>query len=172
MIPVLKIPVQKDYSKSGGNVQNTVIANRSGDYGNSGQRSHKKLEHQFPGLFLSNILLVKKKEGVGAGKGGGRNLPCINLKALNNFIPYKHFKMEGLHCLKYLLEKNDLLCKIYLKDAYLSVPPCLSSRKLVTFACLGNLYEFLHFCFGLGSAPRIFLKLLKVFFSMLNIYSH
>ena len=66
------------------------------------------MEHQFPGQLLSNILLVKKDGG---------NRPCINLKALNKFIPYKHFKMKGLHCLKYLLEKNDFLCKIDLKDA-------------------------------------------------------
>ena len=62
----------------------------------------KKVEHQFPHQFVSNILLVKKKDG--------GNRPCRNLKALNNFIPYKHFKMEGLHCLKYLLEENDFLC--------------------------------------------------------------
>ena len=66
-----------------------------------------KVEHQFPGQFLINILLVKKKDG--------GNRPCINLKALSKFIPYKHFKMEGLHCLKYLLQKNDFLCKIELK---------------------------------------------------------
>ena len=91
MIPVLKIPVQKDYSKSGGNVQNTVIANRSGDYGNSGQRSHKKLEHQFPGLFLSNILLVKKKEGVGAGKGGEES-SLYKLKSLQQFYSIQAFQ--------------------------------------------------------------------------------
>ena len=68
----------------------------------------KKVEHQFPDQLPSNILLVKKKHG--------GNRPCINLKALNKFIPYEHFKMEGFHCLKYLLEENDFLCKIDLKD--------------------------------------------------------
>ena len=69
----------------------------------------KKVEHHITDQLLSNILLVKKKDG--------ENCPCINLKALNKFIPYKHFKMEGLHYLKYLLEENDFLCKIDLKDA-------------------------------------------------------
>ena len=120
----------------------------------------KKVEHQFPDQFLSNILLVKKKDG--------GNRPCINLKALNKFIPYKHFKMEGLHCLKYLLEENDFLCKIDLKDAYFSVPLCMSSRKFVRFAWSGNLDEFLCLCFGLGPAPRIFSKLLKVPIALLR----
>ena len=76
--------------------------------------------------------------------------------------------MEGLHCLKYLLEENDFLCKIDLKDAYFSVPLCMSSRKFVRFAWSGNLYEFLCLCFGLGPAPRIFSKLLKVPIALLR----
>ena len=64
--------------------------------------------------------------------GGDR--PCLNLKDLNKFIPYKHLKMEGLHWLKYLLEENNFLCKVDLKDAYFSVPLCMSSRKFERFA--------------------------------------
>ena len=56
---ILETSSTKDYSKTGGNVQNTGIVNRSGDYGNAGQRNHKKVQHQLPDLFLS--LLVKKK---------------------------------------------------------------------------------------------------------------
>ena len=54
--------------------------------------------------FLSNPFLAGKKDG------GNRSV--INLKKLNTFIPYKHFKMEALHCLKFHLEQNDFLCKI------------------------------------------------------------
>ena len=41
-----------------------------------------------PGKFLSNLFLVNKRDG------GHR--PVINLKFLNSFIPYQHFKMEGM----------------------------------------------------------------------------
>ena len=88
----------------------------------------------------------------------GRNRPCINLKALSKFIQYKHFTMEGLHCLKYLLEENDFLYKIDLKDAYYSVSLCMSSRKFVRFAWLGNLYEFL--CLYSACSKDIF-KIIK-----------
>ena len=50
------------------------------------------------GEFLSNLLLVKKRN-VG-------NRPVINLKNLNKFILYEHFKMEGLPCLIFLLEQK------------------------------------------------------------------
>ena len=86
----------------------------------------------------------------------------INLKNLSKFIPYEHFEMEGVHCLKFILEQDDFLWKIDLKEAYFSVPLNKNSQKFVRFQKSGNIYEFLCFSFGLGPAPRIFTKLLKV----------
>ena len=88
-----------------------------------------------PGQYLSRILLLKNKDG--------KNRPYINLKALNKLIRYKHFKMEGLHGLKYFLEENDFFFKIDLKDTYFSVPMYMSSRKCVRLAWPRNFYEFL-----------------------------
>ena len=123
------------------------------------------MEHHVPGQFLSNIFLLKKKvEG---------NFPCINLEALNGnrLIPYKHFKMEGVHCLQYLLEENDFFCITDLKDAYFSMLLCMSLRKLVRFTWLGNLYEFFWLCFGLGAPPRKFSKLLKGPIGLMSLLS-
>ena len=51
------------------------------------------------GEFLSNLFLADKSDG---GK-----MPVINLKNLNLFLPYKHFKMEGLDLPKDLLQEGD-----------------------------------------------------------------
>ena len=75
--------------------------------------------------FLSNVFLV--------GKKGGVNRPVINLRHLNQFIPYQHFKMESLFCLREMLQKDDFMCKLDMKDAYFSVPLHQSSRKYVGF---------------------------------------
>ena len=98
-----------------------------------------------PDRFLSNIFLIKKND-----RG---NCSCIILKALNKFIPYKHFKTEDLHCLKYFQE-NNFLCKIDLKDASFSVT-LHEFKKICEIHMVGNLYEFLCFCFGLGPTPKI-----------------
>ena len=84
--------------------------------------------------FVSHLFLVSKD--------GGQH-PVIHLKELNTFIPYKHFKMEGLHLLKEILERGDYLCKLNLKDAYFCVPLNKQSRKCVRFEWEGFLYEFL-----------------------------
>ena len=61
-----------------------------------------------------------------------------NFKNLNKFIPYEHFKMEGLHCLRFLLEQDDLPCKIDLKVTYLSVPLNKNFQKFVKFQWYPN----------------------------------
>ena len=96
------------------------------------------------------------------------NRPVINLKNLNKFVPYQHFKIEGLYCLKRLLQNGDYMCKIDLKDAYFSVLLSKDSRKLVRFQWEGSLYEFLCLCFKLNTAPRAFTKFLKVPMSVLR----
>ena len=123
-IPLLIEPVQKAPKVPKLN-QEQQKTNRSGREGNAGKALHFKSLSLKRGILLSSLFLISKK-----GEG---NRPVINLKDLNRFIPYKHFKMQGLHCPKYVLEKGDYMCKIDLKDAYFSVPLHKYSRKLVRF---------------------------------------
>ena len=101
--------------------------------------------------FGSHLFLVSKKDG-------GQQ-PVINLKDLKTFIPYKHFK--GLHLLKEILEQDDYLCKLDLKDAYFYVPLNKQSRKYVRFEWEGSLYESICLYSGLGPSPKLLTKLIK-----------
>ena len=74
------------------------------------------------GEFLSKLFLVGKKDG------GYR--PVINLEMLNQFIPFLHFKIEGLSQLKHIIQEGYWMCKLDLKDAYFSVPLDRNSRKI------------------------------------------
>lgn len=104
--------------------------------------------------FISNIFLVPKKDG------GQR--PVFNLKHLNVFLKYEHFKMEGIHLLKDLLQKNDWMVKIDLTDAYLTLKISEKHRKYLRFFWKGKVMEFRSLPFGIAVAPRIFTKLMKV----------
>ena len=73
--------------------------------------------------FLSILFLVRKKD-----EGSH---PVMNLKTLNQFVPFMHFKMENLHTLKYMMKERDYMCKIYLKDTYFTAPPDKSCHDLV-----------------------------------------
>ena len=106
------------------------------------------------GQVLSGIFLREKKDG--------SSRPILNLKGLNDHIPYIHFKMETLKNVKDMLKEGDWMVKIDLKDAYFTLPLQPNSRKYVRFRWGKDIYQFLCLCFGLGPAPRLFTKLMKV----------
>ena len=76
--------------------------------------------------------------------------------------------MEGLFLLKEIILKGDYVCKIYLNDAHFLVPLNPKYQKFVSFIWKDLIYQFLYLCFGLGPAPRIFTKVLKVPISLMR----
>lgn len=63
----------------------------------------------------------------------------INLHPLNTLVPYRHFKMEGIHLLHDTLLQGNFLAKINLRDDYLMVTIATSSRDLLRFKCFTKL---------------------------------
>lgn len=106
-----------------------------------------------PRTFVSNIFCVAKKDG------GLR--PCLNLKPFNVFVTKRHFKLESLSTVFQLLQKNDFMAKIDIKDAYLHVPVAREHQPLLRFNFREVTYQFLTLCFGLTTAPYIFTRLMK-----------
>ena len=64
--------------------------------------------------FMNNIFLEEKKNGP--------YRPVINLKQLNQFLLYHHFKMKGLIQVTDVLTEKDFLVKLDLVDTYFSSP--------------------------------------------------
>lgn len=110
--------------------------------------------------FVSSVFAIPKKSG------GFR--PVINLKALNEFMFYKHFQMENLSSVRQLVQKGNWLAKIDLTDAYLTVPVHPEDQHYLQFRWEKILYQFVCMPFGLSSAPRTFTKLLKPLIAFLR----
>ena len=76
--------------------------------------------------FVSKNFVRPKKEE-------SKFRPIINLIKLNLYLPYLHFKMEGLKNVKDLLNQGDYMIKIDLRDAYYHIPIHEESQKYLRF---------------------------------------
>ena len=77
---------------------------------------------------------------------------CCQQRVISFFMPYQHFKMEGLYCLRNILKKGDQMFKVDLKDAYFSVSLNPASRNLFGFLGQGSFTSF--FAFVLDQAQH------------------
>jgi hypothetical protein len=93
-------------------------------------------------------------------KAGGYR-PTVTWKALNNFVTYSIFKMEGLDAVKQLLEPGDFMTKIDLKDANLFVPVLKERQKFLRFSWEDKKFQFTCLPFGLSAAQKLFTKIMK-----------
>lgn len=103
--------------------------------------------------FVGHIFLWPKKDR--------SQRPVFNLRPLNRYNQYHHFKMEGLPLLKSLIQRNDWMVKVDLKDAYFCVTIHQEQQKFLRFQWEGTLYQFCCLPFGLASTKRDFTTLLK-----------
>ena len=112
------------------------------------------------GEYISNIFIRPKKDG--------SYRLILNLKNLNQFVQYHHFKMENLKSAITLMSPNCYMASIDLKDAYYSVSIDTNHRKYLRFIWRNQLFQFTCLPNGLSSAPRIFTKLMKPAYSTLR----
>ena len=84
--------------------------------------------------FVSNIFLMPKRNG--------QFRMILNLKELNKFIPYHHFKMEGLHNAVAMMSKDCFMASIDLADAYYCCPCSGQVSEIFKFQFHGTFYKY------------------------------
>jgi len=119
-----------------------------------------KSNHE-PGEYISPIFLTPKSDG--------DFRLILNLKNLNQYMPYIHFKMDTAEKVIRLIKKDCYMAK---KDAYYSVKIKEEHQKLLQFIFKGVLYHFTCLPNGLCSGPRKFTKVLKPPLAFLRSQEH
>ncbi|MES9884831.1 MAG: reverse transcriptase domain-containing protein [Sedimenticola sp.] len=123
----------------------------------------KQVEHE-GSEFISPIFTVPRKDG--------EYRMILNLKELNKYIPYHHFKMDTFETALTMITKDCYMASIDLRHAYYSVPVAEEHQKLLKFSWRGILYAYVCLPNGICCAPRIFTKLLKPVYATLRKLGH
>ena len=117
-----------------------------------------------PGEYISSIFLHPKKDGTFR--------VILNLKSLNQFVEYHHFKMDTIYTAIQLMKQGCYMTSIDSQDAYYTVPVFHGHRKCLRFLWRGQLYQYTCLPNGLASAPRIFTKIMKPVYAFLQCKGH
>ena len=84
--------------------------------------------------FVSSIFVRLKKNGVDYRM-------ILNLKELNKFIVYQHFKMDSLKTVTDLMSQGCYMVSIDIKDAFYTVPIATEHQKFLKFRWRDKLYQ-------------------------------
>ena len=113
--------------------------------------------------FISPVFIRQKKNG--------EFRLILNLKKLNEFITYNHFKMETFEIALTMITKDMSMCSLDIRHAYYSVPVAIEHRKYLCFVWKEQIYEFT--CpNGLSCMLLKFTKLLKPVYAKLRTDGH
>lgn len=107
--------------------------------------------------FISTIFIVPKP--------GGKFRPVINLRFLNEFIEYNHFKQETFRVILDIVQRGDWFTKLDMTDGYFHISIHPLFQKYLKFRWNGMLYHWVCLPFGLSCAPFVFTKILKPVFT-------
>lgn len=120
----------------------------------SGQRGGAEISssRHHSDFTLSNFFTIQEPN---------KRRPILDCQKLNTYIQCHHFKMEGIPALREIMEKNDFICKLDLKDAYVVVGLHPQSRKYLTFMNQGIVYQYKTLAFGMSVSPRVFSKMMR-----------
>ena len=109
---------------------------------------------QKEGEFISPIFLRSTPDGA--------NRMILNLKNLNQTLEINCVKMETIHLVAHLIQRNYYMLKITLKHAYYCVKILEEHTEYLEFFAGSKLFKFSVLPKGLSSGPRKFTKLTRL----------
>lgn len=107
-----------------------------------------------PGSITARVFVVPKR------KKGQWRLIC-DLRPLNKFVKFQHFKMESLKDVRALMNDSDWAVTLDLSKAFHHAPLHPRARKYFQFWWRGRLWRYTCLPFGYTASPRLWTKLLR-----------
>ena len=104
--------------------------------------------------FISPIFPVPKSDG--------EIRIILNLKELNSYVKFFHFKMDTIKTVLLNVTRGCYMASVDLKHAYHSIKIDENYQSFLKFMYEGNLYQYTCYPNGLGPCPRKFTKIMKV----------
>ena len=120
--------------------------------------------HYTPDSYISNVFVRPKKDNT--------YRMILNLKSLNTFVAYHHFKMDTFQTAVKFIRPGCFMASVDLRDAYYSIPIASEDRKFLMFEWQGSYFQFTCLPNGLSCAPRNFVKILKPVYAHLRVLGH
>ena len=117
-----------------------------------------------PNEFISPVFIVPKKDG--------EYRMILNLKELNQYIEYHHFKMDTFESVLKLVKPGCFFASIDVRHAYYSVPMAAENQVKLRFQKSGKLYQFQSLPNGISCAPKQFTRLMKPVYASLRMLGH
>ena len=110
--------------------------------------------------FVSTVFNRQKKDGTFR--------IISNLKYLNEFVQYQHFKMESLLDVFKIMKPNVWIASIDLKDRFFTVPIHESHQRYFKFEWTDKVYKPIETSNGYSDAIQIFAKIYKSVYANLG----
>ena len=83
------------------------------------------------------------------------------MKYLNDFVAYKHFKMESILDVFKIIKKDVWMASVGFKDAFFTNPINEAYQKYFVFGWLDKIYKLIAMPNGYSDAMCVFTKLSK-----------
>jgi hypothetical protein len=103
------------------------------------------------GIYHQFIVVTNKTEPRG----------CLSCTSINPYIPYQHFKLEGLHTVKDIVQKDDYIGSLDISKYYGHYAVHPEHRKYLRIVVDGKHYQYAGCPFGLSNLPFLVTKTLR-----------
>ena len=130
------------------------------------------LYHPCISLLWKLKLLMQKFPNLRESKKDGSYRMILNLKTFNEFLKFKHCKLESIEDALDLITEGYYFGSVDLKDAYYSIPIHEKYRRYLKFFWKEEYYQYIVLFNGFSPAVRVFTKVLTPPFKCLRSKGH